>query len=424
MIRSVVLSMKSTQFHTFKNIMNFLRNWRKPNEFFKRMKKQYLLALIAAPFFCAASVNAQSNKPLLKGGNEVVAGLSLNSIQTKAETNALPDSMIIEQNGAVTNKNIYKYDDAGRKTEQIDYANTPLVPVYKHLYEYGEKGELSKINTTYWDGTQWIPLCVENYTYDEQGRQTRYDYDGVTIEGVSEKRHIVHLTKYEGNKSITIQEDTTWRKEPNEYYVANKETFTQILDDRENIISEEQFSNVYGYTSLKQEMTYDENNRLIKQLSVYYNADGSVDIKYRETFTYDDQYEHQLMEISEGEEDNWQFLLETGTEIIEGNPKVIICSENLKGEGEPMVEWKKTSYYYPNSSTANESIESEAAVRIYTQEGSIVVNTENAEPVAVYSITGKCYYNATATGMTTINNLQAGIYIVRVGDKTLKVRVR
>lgn len=53
-----------------------------------------------------------------------------------------------------------------------------------------------------------------------------------------------------------------------------------------------------------------------------------------------------------------------------------------------------------------------------------MVNTENAEPVAVYSITGKCCYNATATGMTTINNLQAGIYIVRVGDKTLKVRVR
>lgn len=67
------------------------------------MKKQYLLALIAAPFFCAASVNAQGNKPLLKGGNEVTAGLSLNSIQTKAETNAFPDSIIFEKNGMCQN---------------------------------------------------------------------------------------------------------------------------------------------------------------------------------------------------------------------------------------------------------------------------------------------------------------------------------
>lgn len=388
------------------------------------MKKQYLLALIAAPFFCAASVNAQSIQPKLEG---VLTSNVFQSpaLQTRAETQTVqPDSAVIEENGDVR-KEVYKYDDAGRKTEQINYANTPLVPVYKYLYEYGENGKLSKINTTYWDGTQWIPLRVQNYTYDEQGRQTRYDYDEVAIEGVSEKCHIVHLTEYEGNKAITVQEDTTWRKEPNDYYVANKNTLTQILDDRGNVVSEEQFWNVGGYLFYKKETEYDENNRLIKQLSVYYNADGSEMMKYRDTRSYDGEYaEYQMMEICEGGKDDWRLDFETGSKIIEGNPKIIVCYDRANGEDEPMTEWKRTLYYYPNSSTANESIESEAAVRIYTQEGSIVVNTENAEPVAVYSITGKCCYNATATGMTIINNLQAGIYIVRVGDKTLKVRVR
>lgn len=389
--------MKSTQFHTFKNIMNFLRNWRKPNEFFKRMKKQYLLALIAAPFFCAASVNAQNIQPKLEGVSTSNVFQSP-TLQTRAEAQtAQPDSAVAEEYGELA---------------------------YKYVYKYGENGKLSKINTARWDGTQWIPLCVENYTYDEQGRQIRYDFDRVAIEGVSEKCHAVYLTEYEGNKAITVQEDTTWHKEPNDYYVANKNTLTQILDDRGNVVSEEQFWNVGGYLFYKKETEYDENNRLIKQLSVYYNADGSEMMKYRDTRSYDGEYaEYQMMEICEGGKDDWRLDFETGSKIIEGNPKIIVCYQGI-GEDEPMTEWKRTLYYYPNSSTANESIESEAAVRIYTQEGSIVVNTENAEPVAVYSITGKCYYNATATGMTTINNLQAGIYIVRVGDKTLKVRVR
>lgn len=389
------------------------------------MKKQYLLALIAAPFFCAASVNAQHIQPKLEGVSTSTVFQSP-TLQTRAEAQTTqPDSVVVEEYGEVKSKDVYKYDDAGRKTEQINYANTPLVPVYKHLYEYAENGKLSKVNTTYWNGTQWIPFCVENYAYDEQGRQTRYDYHRVAIEAVIEKCHIVYLTEYEENKAITVQEDTTWHKEPNDYYVANKNTLTQILDDKGNIISEEQFSDVYGYVFYKKETEYDENNRLIKQLTVYYNSDGSEMMKYRDTRSYDGEYaEYQLMEMCEGGKDDWQFDFETGSKIIEGNPKIIVCYDSANGKDEPMVEWKRTFYYYPNPSTANESIESEAAVRIYTQKGSIVVNTENAEPVAVYSITGKCCYNATASGMTTINNLPAGIYIVRVGDKTLKVRVR
>ena len=174
--------MKSTQFHTFKSIMNFLRNWRKPNEFFKRMKKQYLLVLIAAPFFCAASVNAQSIQPKLEGTSTPNV-FQVPTLQTRAETQtARPDSAVVEEYGDVVSKEVYKYDDAGRKTEQVDYENTPLVPKFKHLYEYDENEKLSKINTTYWNGTQWILFCVEIYDYYWQGCNTRYDYDSFDIE--------------------------------------------------------------------------------------------------------------------------------------------------------------------------------------------------------------------------------------------------
>lgn len=384
------------------------------------MKKQYLLALIAAPFFCAASVNAQSIQPKLKGGNEVAAGLSLNSIQTKAETNALLDSMIIEQNGAVTNKNIYKYDEAGRMVEWIGWVN--LVPQYKYVMKYSGEGKDYVSSNYSWTGKDWIQTSTSIFKYDKEGREILTEV--ITEKGVTPKQHQVISTEYEGNKVVIAKEDTTWNSES--YYEAKNNTLTRILDDRGNVVSEEDFWDTGGYLFAKKEMEYDENNRLIKQLDVYYNSDGSEMWRYRDTRSYDGEYaDYQLLEICEGGKDDWRLYAETGSKIIEGNPKVIICYENLKGEGEPMVETKRTSYYYSTpSSTANESIESETAVRIYTQEGSIVVNTENVEPVAVYSITGKCCYNATASGMTTINNLQAGIYIVRVGDKTLKVHVR
>lgn len=384
------------------------------------MKKQYLLALIAAPFFCAASVNAQGIQPKLEG---VLTSNVFQSptLQTRAETQtAQPDSVVVEEYGEVVSKDVYKYDDAGRIVEQIGWKN--LVPSYKYVMKYSGEGKDYVSSNYSWTGKDWIQTSTSIFKYDKEEREILVEF--ITEKGATPEQHQVISTKYEGNKAITVQVDTTWYHEPNDYYEANKNTLTKILDDRGNVVSEEQFWDAGGYLFAKKEMEYDENNRLIKELDVYYNSDGSEMWRYRYTYSYDGEYaDYQLVESIEGGKGDWKMDFENGSKIIEGNPKIIVCYQRIDKD-KPMTEWKRTSYYYPNSSTANESIESEAAVRIYTQEGSIVVNTENAEPVAVYSITGKCYYNATATGMTTINNLQAGIYIVRVGDKTLKVRVR
>lgn len=384
------------------------------------MKKQYLLALIAAPFFCAASVNAQSIQPKLEG---VLTSNVFQSptLQTRAETQtARPDSVVVEEYGEVVSKDVYKYDDAGRIVEQIGWKN--LVPSYKWVMKYSGEGKDYVSSNYSWTGKDWIQTSTSIFKYDKEGREILVEF--ITEKGATPEQHQVISTKYDGNKVITVTEDTTWYHEPNDYYVAGKNTLTKILDDRGNVVSVEDFWDSNGYLFAKKEMEYDENNRLIKQLDVYYNSDGSEMWRYRYTYSYDGEYaDYQLVESIEGGKGDWKMDFENGSKIIEGNPKIIVCYQRIDKD-KPMTEWKRTSYYYPNSSTANESIESEAAVRIYTQEGSIVVNTENAEPVAVYSITGKCCYNATATGMTTINNLQAGIYIVRVGDKTLKVRVR
>lgn len=385
------------------------------------MKKQYLLALIAAPFFCAASVNAQGNKPLLKGGNEVTAGLSLNSIQTKAETNALPDSIIFEKNGNVS-KSVYKYDDRGRNSERIVWQGTPFTLYEKDTWEYTERGMI--VTFSFWDGKEWNWQIKEISDYDEQGREISFEL--VTAEGIGWKQHQRRKNEYSGNKVYTAYQDTIWWDETaSQYDQVNVQSITRTLDERGNYISEEYRDEVRKYMSQQVQMEYNAENQMIGKMIVQYNQEGKEVARYRETWTWKGNTDaYDFMEVSKDGGTTWAFYTEYKAETTGENPVIVTRATNMKSKEDPEWVIEKLTYYYPNSSTANESIESEAAVRIYTQEGSIVVNTENAEPVAVYSITGKCYYNATATGMTTINNLQAGIYIVRVGDKTLKVRVR
>lgn len=388
--------MKSTQFHTFKSIMNFLRNWRKPNEFFKRMKKQYLLALIAAPFFCAASVNAQGIQPKLEGRILTSDVLQSNVQQTKATENSLlPDSVITEQNGVLLYKSVYTHLGEGK-----DYV----------------------VNNLGWSGKSWIPFSKKTVMYDEQGREVRSELISET--GVSPKQHQLINTEYENDRIYVSVEDTTWIEDSKYRYSVY--LVTKSLDKHGNVISEE-YSNEVGekYMFQKVQMEYNTDNQMTGKMTIQYNQEGKEVARYRETWTWKgntDAYE--FMEVSNDGGSTWKFYAEYKAETTGENPVIVTRATNMKSKEDPEWVIEKLTYYYPNSSTANESIESEAAVRIYTQEGSIVVDTENAEPVTVYSITGKCCYNATATGMITINNLQAGIYIVRVGDKTLKVRVR
>ena len=68
------------------------------------MKKQYLLASIAALFFCAASVNAQNIQPKLEGTSTPNV-FQVPTLQTRAETQtARPDSAVVEEYGDVVSK--------------------------------------------------------------------------------------------------------------------------------------------------------------------------------------------------------------------------------------------------------------------------------------------------------------------------------
>ena len=75
--------------------------------------------------------------------------------------------------------------------------------------------------------------------------------------------------------------------------------------------------------------------------------------------------------------------------------------------------------YVTLNSSAITEIEGESSVNAYFANGKLyVVNPEN-ENVAIYKINGTCIYNATVSGHVDANFAQ-GVYIIKVGNNTLK----
>lgn len=68
-------------------------------------------------------------------------------------------------------------------------------------------------------------------------------------------------------------------------------------------------------------------------------------------------------------------------------------------------------------------IEQIEGVKVYTQDGSLFVQTPQREVVIIVSMTGAVVKNEEQVGLKQYHGLQPGIYIVRVGDKAYKLRL-
>lgn len=71
---------------------------------------------------------------------------------------------------------------------------------------------------------------------------------------------------------------------------------------------------------------------------------------------------------------------------------------------------------------SNEEVEAQE-VKVYTQNGAIVVSTPSLMDVQIISMTGSVVAADKVAGQREFRNLAEGIYVVRVGDKIVKVRL-
>ena len=135
---------------------------------------------------------------------------------------------------------------------------------------------------------------------------------------------------------------------------------------------------------------------------------GSINVYVKKdtaNYTFDNFHVY----YKEGYYDSWDELKE-GTQPGEYPIKNIWTHIYIKAEGAEEKE----------DPTGIESIE---GVKVYTKDGSLYVQTPQRETVIIVSMTGAVVKNEEQVGLKQYHGLQPGIYIVRVGETTYKVRL-
>lgn len=369
--------------------------------------KHYYIALVAIGLAFNSTVNAQVSNPLVK-----------------SNTTQNVDSIIQRNAAENVSKTIYTYTDDKKVSEDLVYTWNALSKDWTNFSKtsntYDAAGNKTAVITQKWDGKVWNDSIKITSTYNDQGHILSYDLRDLLV-----NRHRVEEYTYNGLNGVEIYVDTTRT-------------------------SETAFTVIRG----KIETEYMENGQ-IKSRTIYYKNSNEANkdewvFNNKLTYTYDDQ--GRLSEISL---DNatyqlgkWIYSYTDNSELMQlyqrfsADADLALLSETLtETEGENPVtttvkvknywdnenpEWVVTSqtytYYPENSSTQVETPVLEN-VRFYSQEGILYIETPENMSVQVYSILGGCYYNAFVNGSAQISNLQSGIYLVRINQKTVKVRI-
>ena len=135
---------------------------------------------------------------------------------------------------------------------------------------------------------------------------------------------------------------------------------------------------------------------------------GSITV-YVEKDTANYTFDNFKVYYKEGYYDSWDELKE-GTQPGEYPIKNIWTHIYIKAEGAEEKE----------DPTGIESIE---GVKVYTKDGSLYVQTPQREQVIIVSMSGAVVKNEEQIGLKQYYGLQPGIYIVRVGQTTYKLRL-
>ena len=406
------------------------------------MKKLYILGMVTGLLLgTTASAQVKPTKHPAPDQNTRldVKQFSMNSrLATRAAELALPDSMIEPgMNGAL-------YD-------------------YKEVYTYSETGLMTEMRT-YRKPTssseEWGLHIMFSYKYDELGRKLKHIFQNYSY------GNSVDITySYDGNKGTykQLQTNSDGSISYSEGYVETNRfgqfvTDIQVLDiNGDGIVDESDTGNKTVTTH-----EYDDSGRLLRtEYATYHNPDNSLNYRFIDIDEYNDSgeltreiyeeydpvdnsvtsrsetvykrdgrnYEYTVTYSDIDPESTTSDLVVTGVnrykhDVTEGNPEI----ETDYQWSNTQNDWEITSqyyYYYPDGPVTNtQSIEKKANAKIVTYKGSIRIEVAERMPVQICDILGSCHYNATISGCATISGLTPGIYVVRVGEQTLKARVR
>lgn len=400
------------------------------------MKKLYLLALLAGT---AGVMNAQTwttkapdfpqegtTTPSM--ATPIVKKQGDNSLLRAAENTQLPDSVIITDNqGVNASRNVYKYDENGKITSLLYNAWGTRTNTWSdefsayNTYKYDENG--NEIYHTFegWNGKKQDSQITNN-VYDEQNRLLIKDI-------VGKDNHTISTYTYTDDQCVFYKIDTVFSEKmvyhSFEIYLLD-EKGNHVVDSIFNFNEVDENNNIKWQLSQTITHAYDNQDREIAATTNFFNEKGYYG-KIEKTINYpgDGIQEYLITQQTVQADGSLGGYRADKCEVEAGNPTRYTYSAKTE-ESSPWTITQIANYYYPEGTVANETIEADAAptIKAYATNGTLFINTNETQNVQIYSIAGVCYYNVTVNGNIAIANLPAGIYIVKVGNKAMKLNIK
>lgn len=369
--------------------------------------KHYYIALVAIGLAFNSTVNAQVSNPLVK---------------SNATQNV--DSIIQRNAAENVSKTVYTYTDDKKVSEELVYTWNALSKDWTNFSKtsntYDAAGNKTAVITQKWGGKVWNDSIKITSTYNDQGHILSYDLRDLLV-----NRHRVEEYTYNGLNGVEIYVDTT-RTSETAFTVIRGKIETEYMENGQiksyinyNKNSNEADKDEWVFNN-KLTYTYDDQGRLSET-----SLDNATYQLGKWIYSYTDNSE--LMQLYQrfSADADLALLSETLTEMEGENPvtTTVKVKNYWDNENPEWVVTSQTYTYYPENSSTQVETPVLENVRVYSQDGILYVETPENMSVQVYSILGGCYYNAFVNGSAQISNLQSGIYLVRINQKTVKVRI-
>lgn len=373
--------------------------------------KHYYIALVAIGLAfnstVNSTVNAQVSNPLVK---------------SNATQNV--DSIIQRNAAENVSKTVYTYTDDKKVSEELVYTWNALSKDWTNFSKtsntYDAAGNKTAVITQKWDGKVWNDSIKITSTYNDQGHILSYDLRDLLV-----NRHRVEEYTYNGLNGVEIYVDTT-RTSETAFTVIRGKIETEYMENGQiksyinyNKNSNEADKDEWVFNN-KLTYTYDDQGRLSET-----SLDNATYQLGKWIYSYTDNSE--LMQLYQrfSADADLALLSETLTETEGENPvtTTVKVKNYWDNENPEWVVTSQTYTYYPENSSTQVETPVLENVRVYSQDGILYVETPENMSVQVYSILGGCYYNAFVNGSAQISKLQSGIYLVRINQKSVKVRI-
>ena len=273
------------------------------------------------------------------------------------------------------NEFAYTYDENGHKASEIysEYEQDTLAGKTKEEWIYGDNGISYESRTFDWDLEleDWTPHGGTKYDYAQTDPANyEYTYSYLSNKGEWVKSNGRKQTN-KGDENNFERFDYDWSTDADDWVLNNGRKYLNESDEEGNAIS--------------------------------------------------------CYAIWDAEENAWVVNNGKKTEVCGVNPKI----HSTYDAGRLWDEWtlrETASYYYSEApATGNEAITPQSALKVYSGQGCLRIESPKAGELSLYTISGRLIYSASIDGNRVISGLSRGIYLINLrsqqGAETIKVHV-